>query len=138
MSQDLRPDWHALPLEEALRVARGRMEGLNTAEAHQRLGEDGPNLLPRASGESLWVLLGRQVANPLILVLLGSAALALLMGKPTDAGVVLAVVVLNALIGFIQELKAGRAIASLADMVPEQAMVLRDGQRRTTLASELV
>ena len=138
MSQDLRPDWHALPPEEALRATRSRMEGLNTTEAHQRLGEDGPNLLPRASGESLWVLLGRQVANPLILVLLGSAALALLMGKPTDAGVVLAVVVLNALIGFIQELKAGRAIASLADMVPEQAMVLRDGQRRTTLASELV
>jgi Ca2+-transporting ATPase len=78
------------------------------------------------------------VANPLILVLLGSAALALLMGKPTDAGVVLAVVVLNALIGFVQEYKAGRAIASLADMVPEQAMVLRDGQRRSTLASELV
>ncbi len=138
MSQDLRPDWHALPPEEALRATRSRMEGLNTTEAQQRLGEDGPNLLPRASGESLWVLLGRQVANPLILVLLGSAALALLMGKPTDAGVVLAVVVLNALIGFIQELKAGRAIASLADMVPEQAMVLRDGQRRTTLASELV
>jgi len=84
------------------------------------------------------VLLGRQVANPLILVLLGSAAVALLMGKPTDAGVVLAVVVLNALIGFIQELKAGRAIASLADMVPELAMVLRDGQRRGLPASELV
>jgi len=102
------------------------------------LAEEGPNLLPRASGESLWVLLGRQVANPLILVLLGSAGLALLMGKPTDAGVVLAVVVLNALIGFVQEYKAGKAIASLADMVPEQAMVLREGQRRNTLASELV
>jgi len=86
----------------------------------------------------MWVLLGRQVANPLILVLLGSAALALIMGKPTDAAVILTVVALNAIIGFVQELKAGRAIASLADMVPEQAMVLRDGQRRSLPASELV
>jgi len=130
--------WHALSSEEALQAAKGRIEGLGTPEGQQRLGEDGPNLLPRAPGESLLVVLGRQVANPLILVLLGSAALALLMGKPTDAGVVLTVVVLNALIGFIQELKAGRAIASLADMVPEQAMVLRDGQRRGLPASELV
>lgn len=138
MTQDPRINWHALPLEESLRATGGRIEGLGTTEAQQRLGEDGPNLLPRAAGESLWVLLGRQVANPLILVLLGSAALALLMGKLTDAGVVLAVVVLNALIGFIQELKAGRAIASLADMVPEQAMVLREGHRRNLPASELV
>ncbi|MDP2875500.1 MAG: HAD-IC family P-type ATPase [Holophaga sp.] len=138
MSQAPLLRWHALSSEESLRAAKGQIEGLGTPEAQQRLGEDGPNLLPRAPGESLLVLLGRQVANPLILVLLGSAALALLMGKPTDAGVVLTVVVLNALIGFIQELKAGRAIASLADMVPEQAMVLRDGQRRGLPASELV
>ncbi|MFZ1377119.1 MAG: HAD-IC family P-type ATPase [Geothrix sp.] len=138
MSGDLQLHWHALSREESLRSAQGRIEGLNTPEAQQRLGEDGPNLLPRTSGESILVLLGRQVANPLILVLLGSAVLALLMGKPTDAGVVLAVVVLNALIGFVQEFKAGRAIASLADMVPEQAMVLRDGQRRGLPASELV
>jgi magnesium-transporting ATPase (P-type) len=138
MSQDPLRQWHALSREESLRAAAGRIEGLKTSEVHQRLEEDGPNLLPRASGESLLVMLGRQVANPLILVLLGSAGLALLMGKPTDAGVVLAVVVLNALIGFVQEYKAGRAIASLGDMVPEQAMVLRDGLRRSAMASELV
>lgn len=138
MSLEPQLRWHALPLEDSLRATRGRIEGLGTPEAQQRLGEEGPNLLPRASRESLLVVLGRQVANPLILVLLGSAALALIMGKPKDAGVVLTVVVLNALIGFVQELKAGRALASLADMVPEQAMVLRDGQRRSTLASDLV
>jgi len=138
MNPDVRIQWHALSPEEALWAVNGRIEGLGTTEARQRLEADGPNLLPRASGESLLVLLGRQVTNPLILVLLGSAVLALLMGKPTDAGVVLAVVVLNALIGFVQELKAGKAIASLAGMVPEQAMVFREGQRRTTLALELV
>jgi len=138
MSRDLPRHWHALTPAEALGVLQGRIQGLDTSDARRRLGEDGPNLLPRAPGESVLVLLGRQVANPLILVLLGSAALALIMGKPTDAAVVLTVVVLNALIGFIQELKAGRAIASLANMVPEQAMVLRDGQRRGLPASELV
>lgn len=138
MNQNHLPPWHALSPEESLLAARGSIKGLGASEALERLREEGPNLLPRASGESLLVILGRQVANPLILVLLGSAGLALLMGKPTDAGVVLAVVLLNALIGFIQEYKAGRAIASLADMVPEQAMVLREGQRRSTPASELV
>lgn len=138
MSQDVLNPWHALSTEESLKVAQGRIQGLETPEVRRRMEEDGPNLLPQALGESLLVLLGRQVANPLILVLLGSAGLALLMGKPTDAGVVLAVVVLNALIGLIQEYKAGRAIASISDMVPEQAIALRDGQRRNTLASELV
>ncbi|MDP1832665.1 MAG: HAD-IC family P-type ATPase [Geothrix sp.] len=134
----MQPPWHTLSTQDALEAAESRSQGLTGEEAQRRLQEAGPNTLPRSAGEPILAMLWRQVANPLVMVLLGSALLALLMGKPTDAGVVLAVVVLNTLIGFFQEFKAGRAIASLADMVPEQATVLRDGQRRALPAAELV
>ena len=83
-------------------------------------------------------MLWRQIHNPLIYVLLGSAALALLMGKPTDAGVVLGVVILNTAIGFIQEYRAGQAIAALADLIPDTASALRDGVRISLPAVQLV
>ena len=130
--------WHTLSTKDALEAAESRNQGLTGEEAQRRLRDAGPNTLPRSAGEPILAMLWRQVANPLVMVLLGSALLALLMGKPTDAGVVLAVVVLNTLIGFFQEFKAGRAIGALADMVPEQATVLREGQRRTLPADGLV
>lgn len=112
--------------------------GLDQREIQERLQQGGPNHLPRAGRESAWALLGRQIHNPLIYVLLGSAALALVMGKPTDTGVVLGVVVLNTLIGFLQEHKAGRAIEALSALVPESATVIRDGQRLQVPAEDLV
>jgi magnesium-transporting ATPase (P-type) len=78
-------------------------KGLEAAEAKRRLEEVGPNVLDRASGEGAWGILWRQVNDPLIWVLLASAAVAFFLGEPVDALVVLAVVVLNTLIGFVQE-----------------------------------
>ena len=78
-------------------------KGLEAAEAKRRLEEVGPNVLDRASSEGAWGILWRQVNDPLIWVLLASAAVAFFLGEPVDALVVLAVVVLNILIGFVQE-----------------------------------
>jgi magnesium-transporting ATPase (P-type) len=83
-------------------------------------------------------LIWRQVNNPLIWVLIGSSTLATLIGKITDGLVVLAVVIINTIIGFIQEFKAGNAIEALSDMVPENATVLRDGTNNTIPVSEIV
>jgi magnesium-transporting ATPase (P-type) len=74
--------------------------------------------------QRLW----RQINNPLIWLLLGAVGLAIALGKVTDGLVVLSVVLINAVIGFIQEFKAGRAIKALSDMVPQNAMVMRDGR----------
>ena len=93
-----------------------------------RLADHGPNRLPRAGGPSAWALLARQVDSPLMVALLVSAGIAIALGELEDGLVVLAVVVLNALIGFGQELRAGRAIAALADLVAEPAPVRRDGR----------
>ncbi len=129
---------HAQPAQAVLDGLGSGPSGLDAREAGARKERIGPNRLPRAGRESAWALLGRQINNPLIYVLLGSAALALVMGKPTDAGVVLGVVVLNTLIGFLQEHKAGRAIEALSALVPESATVIRDGQRLQIPAEDLV
>jgi Ca2+-transporting ATPase len=130
--------WYAFSKDETARTARTTADGLTTAEAGRRLAEDGPNLLPRGKTEGPLALLWRQVNNPLIWVLIGSSGLALSLGKGVDAGVVLGVVVLNAIIGFVQEWKAGKALAALEGMVPDVATVRRGGTRTTVPAAELV
>ena len=124
---DPAPGWHARPPEDVLRALDADVRGLSAAQARQRLAEHGPNRLPRTSGPSAWALLARQVDSPLMYALLASAAVAMAFGELEDGLVVLAVVVLNAVIGFAQELRAGRAIAALADLVAEPARVRRDG-----------
>jgi calcium-translocating P-type ATPase len=75
------------------------------------------------------VLLWRQLSSPLILVLIASGVVALALGEMADGAVVLAVVAANSVIGFVQEWRAGRAIQGLSALVPERAIVMRDGVR---------
>jgi len=120
-------DWHASSRTDALTELSSRREGLSTDEATARLLRDGLNRLPSAAGPSAGRLLLDQVRTPLIGALVLAGALALALGEVEDGIVVLAVVVLNALIGFAQEYRAGRAIAALAELVAEPARVRRDG-----------
>lgn len=125
--------------EEVLRsLGSSAEEGLSGEEAARRREEVGPNVLDRASGEGVWKILWRQVNDPLIWVLLASAALAFLLGETTDAFVVLAVVVLNTIVGFVQEYRAGKEIEALTDLVPRQTAVLRGGERVEVSADDLV
>ena len=131
-------EWYALSTEETALTTASTGQGLPAAEAARRLLENGPNLLPKGDSESPFALLWRQVNNPLVWVLVGSSGLALALGKGIDAAVVLGVVVLNAIIGFVQEWKAGKALAALEGMVPEVAAVRRDGSRTTVPTADLV
>jgi magnesium-transporting ATPase (P-type) len=129
----------ALPVGDTLEALEvSAEEGLGEAEVSRRLEEFGRNVLEKGSGEGVLKLLWRQVNDPLIYVLLASAVLALALGDVVDAGVVLTVVVLNALIGFVQEYRAGRAIEALASMVPASATVVRGGHRLSVPAEEVV
>jgi magnesium-transporting ATPase (P-type) len=130
--------WHALVIDEVLSALASSASGLTDAEARRRLSEHGPNLIPRAGSEGPLRILFRQIHNPLIWVLIAAGVLAVLLGKPIDGAVVLGVVVANALFGFVQELRAGKAIEALAEMVPEEAIALRDATRVTVPAAELV
>ncbi|WP_281313698.1 HAD-IC family P-type ATPase [Polyangium sp. y55x31] len=124
---------------EAVLEALGSSErGLLSTDAAERLATHGPNVLPKATRESALRLLLRQIESPLIYVLIASAALAFALGKITDGAVVLGVVVLNTLIGFVQEYRAGQAIEALSSLVPDVATVMRDGRTISVPAEELV
>ncbi len=130
--------WHATPADEVLARLESRPDGLTVVEAQQRLAEHGPNALTRQRGPSVWQVLLRQCTSPLIYALLASAAVAFALGDVPDGTVVLAVVVLNALIGFAQEYRAGKAIQALAQLVSEPARVRRDGRWTQAGADALV
>ncbi|MCL2459608.1 MAG: HAD-IC family P-type ATPase [Desulfobulbus sp.] len=130
--------WHAIDSAAALQTLASGKAGLSAGQAGERLRLYGLNQLKRKPKESVVQLLWRQINNPLIWVLLTSAGLAMLLGKLTDGLVVLSVVVINAIIGFIQEFKAERAIEALSDMVPRNATVIREGRNMMVPAVELV
>jgi Ca2+-transporting ATPase len=117
---------------------RSSYTGLSSEESRRRFQEFGANQIKRKKKDGPLKLLWRQINNPLIWVLLGSSILATSLGKITDGLVVLSVVIINTIIGFIQEFKAGKAIEALSDMVPENATVLRDGHPSTIPVSEIV
>ncbi|MBK7002599.1 MAG: HAD-IC family P-type ATPase [Rhodoferax sp.] len=115
--------------------------GLSNDDAGVRLAKYGPNVLPKAKGDTAWTLLWRQINSPLIWVLVASGFVAMLVdpGDGIKNGlVILGVVVLNTLIGFVQEFKAGKAIEALSQMVPENVTVLRDGKKATVAGADLV
>ena len=130
--------WHAIDGEEALAALGSGPGGLTAGEADARLERWGANRIAVERPEPALLFLWRQLANPLIVVLIAAGAVALALGEGADGAVVLAVVVANSLIGFAQEWRAGRAIQALAALVPEQATVVRDGARASLLAEQVV
>jgi magnesium-transporting ATPase (P-type) len=131
-------DWHAQPAEEVLQRQRTGHEGLTLEEARRRLAEHGPNRLAEVRPvHPLWRL-ARQFHNLLIYVLLGAAFVTGLMAHWVDTGVILAVVLLNAGIGFVQEGKAERALQAIRHMLSPHAVVVRDGHAHDVDAAELV
>src|SRR5580704_9667844 len=102
--------WRSEPPEAALEQLKSSAKGLSADEAARRLEADGPNRLPAGKPRSLFARVFAQFNNLLIYVLLASAVVTIFLGHALDAIVILAVVLLNATIGFIQE---GRAEKSL-------------------------
>ncbi len=130
--------WHAEDVEAVLRELDTRREGLSDAEAARRLEQHGPNRLRPRSRQGPFMRFLLQFHNVLIYVLLVAAVAALALGELLDAGVILGVVIINALIGFIQEGKAEKALEAIGKMLSLEATVLREGQRREIPAEELV
>ncbi|HKJ70531.1 MAG TPA: HAD-IC family P-type ATPase, partial [Gammaproteobacteria bacterium] len=132
------PAWHALEPEAVLERLETGDQGLSAAAVRQRLARHGPNRLtpPRRRGPLRRLL--AQFHNVLIYVLLGAAAVTAALHHWVDTGVIIAVVGINALIGFLQEGKAERALDAIRNLLSPRASVLRDGHRTTLPAEELV
>lgn len=122
--------WHSLGIEETLEAVDSRREGLSGDEAAKRLEKFGRNCLPEPARRSAIVRFLLHFHNILIYVLLGSAVITIALGHLVDTAVILAVVIANAIIGFVQEGKAEKAMAAIQKMLALRASVLRDGVRQ--------
>ncbi|MDW8245253.1 MAG: HAD-IC family P-type ATPase [Sandaracinaceae bacterium] len=130
--------WHALEAKEVLSLLGSREEGLSSEEARKRLLRDGPNQIEPADGLSWLSKLLRQFIEPLVVVLIASSLLSLALGDTVDALVIGIVVIINGIIGFVQEFRAERAIQSLGRLLVTEASVLRDGRPQRIPSASLV
>jgi len=134
-----RMPWHSRAVQEVA----GALEidpaaGLTSAEAQARLARYGSNELAERPRPGFWQLLLAQFNNFLIMILIVSAIVSLLLGEVVEAGAIMAIVVLNAVLGVIQESKAEESLAALKKMAAPDAHVLRGGHRVIVAAGELV
>jgi len=129
---------HLLSVDRVLGALASSSDGLQSDEARSRLNQYGPNQLRERKRTSAWMRLLLQFHNPLIYVLLATAGVTAGLHHWVDTGVIIGVVVINAIIGFIQESKAEQAIESLKQMLAPSAIALRDGKKATVPAADLV
>ncbi|OCW95130.1 HAD-IC family P-type ATPase [Alishewanella sp. HH-ZS] len=129
---------HSLSATQVLAAFNSTQQGLTVTETKRRAEQYGANLLPQAAGPSLWYRFFKHFHDTLIYVLLFSAAVTALLGHWLDTTVILAVVIINAVIGFIQEGKAEQALAGIRQMLSVHANVCRDGQWQQVPAEQLV
>ncbi|HEX2840524.1 cation-transporting P-type ATPase [Hyphomicrobium sp.] len=129
---------HALPVEACFLALDARSEGLTATEAARRLEAHGRNELAQYRARRPLLRFLAQFHNVLIYVLLGAATVTAALQHWVDTGVILAVVLANAMIGFLQEGKAEAAMAAIRRMLAPRAAVLRDGRRVTADGADLV
>jgi len=126
------------PGEIVVALGTDAERGLATGEAAARLAADGPNLLHAAARPRYAAIGLRQVADPLVALLVVAAVVSAAIGEPLEAAAIGIIVVLNAALGFFQEAAAERAITSLRRGFPRRASVVRDGRELEVLAEEIV
>lgn len=130
--------WHQLAANEVLHRLGSSPDGLSSAEAALRLQREGANALQAAEEPGIGRILLSQFKSLIIWVLLGAGLIAHFVGDAFDAAAIFAIVFLNALIGALQEYKAGRSIAALRRLTAPMARVLRDGVAAHVPAADLV
>jgi len=131
--------WHGLDAPQvAQQFGCDLQHGLSEAEAAQRLTRHGPNALQEKPPRSPWRMFAAQFADFMIMVLIAAAVVSGLVGDVKDTLTIAVIVLLNALIGFVQEFRAERAMAALKKMTASNARVMRDGAPLDIPASEVV
>jgi len=131
--------WHTLSSEDATHHLDSNLEsGLGSGNASDRMLRYGPNLLHEKPPRSNWRILFDQFTDLMIIVLICAAVISGALGELKDSVTILAIVLLNAMTGFVQELRIARAMAALKKMTTSNAQIMRDGERLTVPASEVV
>jgi magnesium-transporting ATPase (P-type) len=130
--------WHAMTVHDVCGALQTTTEGLSSLDCRARLDRYGPNRLPEKSGDNILQIYIRQFASPLIYLLLAASAVSFVNAQYTDAAFIFGVLQINALIGTMQEWKAGRSAQALQDMTRTMALVRRDGRRQEIESEGLV
>src|SRR5262245_35684168 len=131
--------WHALAADDVVRrLNTNTGRGLDAAEASQLITKYGPNRLPEGKRQGPLMRFLLQFNNILVYVLLAAGFVKLMTGLWLDAAIILGVVIINALLGFIQEGKAEKALDSIRNMLSAEARAIRDGETRLLPAEGLV
>ncbi|WP_442755365.1 HAD-IC family P-type ATPase [Methylocystis sp. JAN1] len=132
-------NWHAMEVKETLRrLDSDPTKGLSSDEVARRLAEYGQNRLPEGARRGPLMRFLQQFDNILVYVLLGAGFVKLMLGLWLDASIITGVVLINAILGFLQEGKAEKALDSIRNMLSADARALRDGEARVVPAEGLV
>ncbi|MBI3377920.1 MAG: cation-translocating P-type ATPase [Nitrospirae bacterium] len=130
--------WHQKETKDILDGLQSSSKGLSSEEAQKRLLEYGPNELKEKEKRTLFMMFLGQFKDFMILILIGAAIISGIIGEPADTIAIIVIVVLNAVIGFIQEYRAEKAMAALKKMAAQIATVIRDGKPANIPAVEIV
>ncbi len=131
-------NWHLISKEETLEMTGGRIGGLSDSDAEERLAKYGPNQLEEKKRKPAWLMFLAQFKDMMILILMAAAVVSGVVGDLKDTIVILIIVVLNAVVGFVQEYRAEKAIEALKKMSAPMATVLRNGSPKNVGAAKLV
>ncbi len=139
MKITLDKEWHHLSADEITTLlASNQKKGLDKEEVRRRLNRFGHNTLTEKHGKGAWVRFLLQFHQPLIYILIAAGLITAALQEWVDSGVIFGVVLVNAIIGFIQESKAEEALAALADTMVAEATVLRRGEKKRIQSTDLV
>jgi len=131
-------EWHALKTEEVLGHLKVEGNGLTSEEAKRRLDLYGPNQLTEAPRPTFLQTLWEQLNSFVVILLIGASLISALLGDYVEAAAIMAIVVLNAVLGIVQERRAEEALAALKKLAAPDAQVVRDGHRISVPSYELV
>jgi Ca2+-transporting ATPase len=131
-------NWHLLPLSETSQLLHTSPSGIDNISATQRLEEYGKNQITDKKKKSIFQMILHQLKDFMILILIAAAVISGIIGDVTDTLIILAIIILNAAVGFIQEYRAEKAMEALKLMAAANARVLRDGKTIDIPATDLV
>ena len=131
-------NWHLLPLSEITHLLQTTPRGLDEVTSKELLRENGKNEIEDTKKKSIVKMMLSQLSDFMILILIAAAIISGIIGDLTDTIIILAIIIINAIVGFIQEYRAEKAMQALKKMVANHARIMREGKMITIPASDLV
>ena len=131
-------NWHEKEIREVYELLKSSENGLSSEDALKRINEYGPNELKESARKTVFMMFLDQFKDFMIVILMAAAVVSGIIGEMVDTIAIVVIVILNAIIGFVQEYRAEKAMKALKAMAAPTAVILRNGERETVSASELV